>query len=106
MTLSKQNRFVYCEDCGCRLEMNGICKICGHEDNPLLTFMVPDVIDITQEAAEGLITHPEAQLTVGNVTETTDPAIVAGNVISSDPVKDTQLTKDATVDIVVSTGPV
>jgi len=36
MGLSQKGRYVYCADCGCRLEMNGICKICGHQDNPLL----------------------------------------------------------------------
>lgn len=34
MPLSKEGRYVYCIDCGCRLEMNGTCKICGHVDEP------------------------------------------------------------------------
>lgn len=106
MPQSKQGRYVGCADCGCRLEKDGVCQICAHEDIPPLPYMVPDVIDITQAAAETLITCAEAQLTVGDVTTDNDPGIAVGNVISSDPVKDTQLTIDDPVDLVVSLGPI
>lgn len=105
MGLSKKNRYVYCADCGCRLEMNGICKICGHADVPLLPGMVPNVTGLTQEAATALLTGPEAQLKVGTIEEANDAAIPAGSVISSDPAADTQLAIGASVNIVVSLGP-
>lgn len=105
MGLSKKDRYVYCADCGCRLEMNGVCKKCGHVDNPPLPGMVPDVTDFTQEAAESLLTHAEAQLTLGEVTTEYSETVGANLIISSDPVAGTQLKKKAKVNIVVSLGP-
>lgn len=105
MGLSKKNRYVYCYECGCRLEMNGVCKICGHIDVPLLPGMVPDVIGLSQAAAEALITGPEAQLTVGNVTTANHETIEAGKTISSDPIAGTQKPIGSSVDLVISDGP-
>ncbi len=48
---SKVGRYVYCADCGCRLEMNGVCKICGHVDSPLLPAMVPNLVGKTEAEA-------------------------------------------------------
>ena len=105
MGLSKKGRYVYCADCGCRLEMNGICKICGHQDNPLLPGIVPDVIGLSQEVACDLLTNPEAQLVEGNVTEENSETVAAGNVISSDPAAGTELAIGSPVALVISSGP-
>lgn len=105
MGLSKKGHYVYCADCGCRLEMNGTCKICGHADNPLLPGMVPDMLGVTQQTATKRLTHAEAQLILGTVTTENSETVLVGKVISSDPVAGTQLTKGAAVNIVVSLGP-
>ena len=106
MGLSKKDRYVYCADCGCRLEMNGICKICGHVDVPPLPGMVPDLHGQTQEAATALLTDPEAQLVLGNVTAEHSEIVPVDLVVGSDPAANTQLAIGASVDIVVSLGPV
>lgn len=105
MGLSKKGRYVHCADCGCRLEMNGVCKICGHVDNPLLPGMVPDITGKSQAEAAAMLKDPEAQLILGNVTTAHSETIAVDLVISSDPAADTQLTKGASVGIVVSLGP-
>lgn len=105
MSRSKKNRFVYCADCGCRLEMNGVCKICGHKDVPLLPGMVPELAGLTQEAATKLLKGPECQLTLGDVTTNYSETVPVDIIISSDPVKDTQLKKKAKVNIAISLGP-
>lgn len=105
MTLSKKDRYVYCYECGCSLEMNGVCKICGHKDVPLLPGMVPNVTGLTEEAADVLLINPEAQLVLGDVYEDNDENVPIDIIISSDPVAGTQLAKGASVDIVVSLGP-
>lgn len=104
-TLPIKDRFVYCHDCGCRLEINGVCTICGHTDNPLLPGMVPDVTGMTQAAATALLKDPECQLTLGDVTTENSDTVAAELVVSSDPVAGTQLKKRAKVNIVVSLGP-
>lgn len=105
MGLSKKGRYVYCADCGCRLEMNGVCKICGHEDIPLLPGMVPNIVGMTPEAAEAALTDPECQLKLGAVTTEYSTTIPANIIISSDPVEGTQKNKGNVVKIVVSLGP-
>lgn len=105
MGLSKKNRYVACLDCGCRLEMNGVCKICGHEDVPPLPGMVPNLTGLTQQAATALLTDPECQLTLGNVTTDHDDIIAANLIIDSEPAAGTQLTIGAAVNISVSLGP-
>lgn len=105
MALSKKCRFVYCADCGCRLEMDGICKICGHADNPLLPGIVPDVTGLLQLAAIQLLSGGEAQLSLGNTTTENSETVSVGLVISSSPVAGTQLAIGDPVDIVVSLGP-
>lgn len=85
--------------------MNGICKICGHKDVPLLPGMVPDVTGLTQEAATTLLTHAEAQLAIGGVTTENSDTVAVDLIISSDPVAGTQLKKKAKVNIMVSLGP-
>lgn len=105
MGLSKQGRYVYCADCGSRKEINGVCKICGHVDNPPLPGMVPDVTGLTDAAASALITHAEAQLVVGDVTTENSETVPVDKVISSNPAAGTQLAIGAPVAIVVSLGP-
>lgn len=103
--LSKKGRYVYCADCGCRLEMNGVCKICGHTDTPPLAGMVPDVIGMTLEAGTALITGPEAQLTLGTITTENTDTVVADLIIDTNPPAGTQLEIGTCVDIVISLGP-
>lgn len=105
MGLSKKNRYVACLDCGCRLEMNGVCKICGHTDEPRLPGMVPELIGLTQEQATAKLTDPECQLKLGNVTTENSETVAIDLIISSDPVAGTQKKKGTTVKIVVSLGP-
>lgn len=105
MGLSKKGRYVRCADCGCRLEMNGVCKICGHTDNPLLPGMVPDVTGKTQAEAKAMLTDPECQLNLGTVTTDNNDTVAVDLVISSDPVAGTQLKKKANVAVVISLGP-
>lgn len=102
---SKKNRYVRCTDCGCGLEMNGVCKICGHTDEPRLPGMVPDLVGSTQAQAGIKLIDPECQLCLGDVTEANDESVPIGGIISSDPVAGTELAKGAPVDIVVSIGP-
>jgi beta-lactam-binding protein with PASTA domain len=64
---------------------------------------VPDVIDVSQAAAESAITS--AGLVVGNVTTSNSDTIVAGNVISQNPAGGTSVGEGSTVDLVVSSGP-
>jgi eukaryotic-like serine/threonine-protein kinase len=64
---------------------------------------VPDVVDITQAEAEELL--DEAGLRVGRVTPEASEDIEPGNVISSDPVADTEVDRGSKVDLVVSSGP-
>lgn len=105
MGLSKKGRYVYCADCGCRLEMNGICKICGHADNPLLPGMVPELTGLTQNGASMALAGPECQLVLGDVTTENSDTVEVDKIISSDPVAGVQLKKKAKVHIVVSLGP-
>ena len=105
MPLSKKGRYVRCVDCGCRLEMNGVCKICGHTDEPLLPGMVPDLVGLTQAAASIKLIDPECQLRLGNVTEANDESIPVGAIISSDPAAGTELATGAPIAIVISLGP-
>lgn len=104
MGLSKKDRYVYCADCGCRLEMNGICKICGHADNPLLPGIVPDVTGLSSQAADTLFTDPEAQLVLGEVSTEYSEIVDADRIITTDPVAGTQLKKGDSVNIVISLG--
>jgi len=105
MTLSKKNRYVHCADCGCRLEMNGVCQICGHTDSPLLPGMVPNLVGKTVTEAAMLLIDPEAQLVLDNVTEENSETVPIDQVISSDPAAGTELAIGSPVDIVISTGP-
>jgi beta-lactam-binding protein with PASTA domain len=66
-------------------------------------FDVPNVVQRTLEAATGNIT--DAGLTVGAVTEEYSETVDAGKVISQFPAPDTQLRRDAAVNLVVSLGP-
>ncbi len=96
---------VYCSDCGCRLERNGICRICGHIDIPLLPGMVPDLASLSQQAATAILTGPECQLTLGNVTTANSATVAVDLIISSDPVTGTQLAIGDPVNVEVSLGP-
>ena len=64
---------------------------------------VPDVIDVPQDEAEALL--EDAGLEVGEVTPGASDEIDPGNVITSDPVADTEVDRGSSVDLVVSTGP-
>lgn len=105
MGLSKKDRYVYCYECGSRGEMNGVCKICGHRDVPLLAGMVPNLIGKTRPEAGALLAGPEAQLALESVTEENSETVAEGLVISSNPIADTQLVIGDSVNIVVSLGP-
>lgn len=105
MTLSKKGRFVYCADCGSRQEMNGVCRICGHIDNPALPGIVPTVVGNALSTAKGKITHAEAQLIIGNITEENSETVATGKVISTDPDAGTEVGIGSAVNIVVSLGP-
>lgn len=103
--LSKKGRFVYCADCGSRQEINGVCRICGHVDVPILPGIVPAVENLSQLEATLLLTGPEAQLKIGAITNAVDAVVLEGYVISSDPVGGTELPIGSTVDLVISDGP-
>lgn len=105
MGLSKKGRFVRCLECLSCKEMNGVCRICGHRDVPLLAGMVPDLIGLTQETASTRLTDPECQLVLVGVETENSETIEVGKVIASAPEADTQLTIGAPVAIVVSLGP-
>ncbi|MBA7618974.1 hypothetical protein ES703_26306 [subsurface metagenome] len=66
---------------------------------------VPELIGMSQAAAEAKLTSPEVQLIVGTVTEENDPVIPVGHVISSDPVAHTRLEAGDPVNLVISLGP-
>ncbi len=105
MGLSKKGRYVFCFDCGCRKEKNGVCEICGHTDEPLLPGMVPDLIGATQAEAGIKLIDPECQLILGGVTTANSETVAADLIISTDPVADTDLAPGSPVDIVISLGP-
>jgi len=65
--------------------------------------IVPDVVGLTQAAAEAAITA--ANLTVGNVTTENHASVPAGDVISQDPSSGTSVGEGSAVDLVVSDGP-
>ena len=64
---------------------------------------VPDVIGLTQAAAEAAITG--AGLSVGSVTTQPSDSVPAGNVIAQNPGGGASVTPGSSVDITVSTGP-
>ena len=105
MGLSKKGRWVSCLDCGSRGEKNGVCKICGHEDNPPLPGIIPTVAGNALSTAKSKITHAEAQLKVGTVTEENSETVAAGKVINTNPAESTEVGIGTAVDIVVSLGP-
>lgn len=105
MGLSKKNRFVRCIECLCCKEMNGVCQICGHVDNPTLPGIVPTVAGNALSTAKGKITHAEAQLIVGNVTEENSETVSAGKVINTNPAEGAEVGIGTAIDIVVSLGP-
>lgn len=65
---------------------------------------VPNVTGQTQASATAAIAG--AGLTLGTVTTSPSPTVVAGNVISSTPPSGTLVNSGSTVNLVVSTGPV
>ena len=64
---------------------------------------VPDVVNMTQAAAESAITS--AGLMVGTETNVCDNTIAAGNVINTTPSAGASVAPGTSVDFVVSTGP-
>ncbi len=67
------------------------------------TTAVPDLVDLTE--ADALAALEAADLLPGDVTEATSEAITAGNVVSSDPAADAEVTRGSEVDYVLSLGP-
>ena len=67
------------------------------------TVAVPDLVDVPEDEAITLL--GDAGLVPGARTEASDETIVAGNVISSDPVAAAEVAPDSAVAYVVSTGP-
>lgn len=105
MARNIKDQYVYCYDCGSRQEINGVCRICGHVDEPLLPGMVPDVVGLTQEAATAKLTHAECQLKLGNVATDNSETIPVDLIIRSVPIAGTQLAIGDSVEIEVSLGP-
>jgi RHS repeat-associated protein len=66
------------------------------------TVTVPDVVGLTQAAAEERIA--QAGLTIGSITQTSSGTVPAGNVISQTPAAGTSVYKDSAVGMVVSAG--
>ncbi len=66
------------------------------------TVAVPNVVGLTQTAASNAITT--AALSVGTVTQQSSTTVVAGSVISENPVAGTQVAPESAVNLVVSTG--
>ena len=64
---------------------------------------VPDVVDTAELTGEAAIIA--AGYTLGTQTAATDPVIIVGNIISTDPTAGTYLTAGSPVDYVVSLGP-
>ncbi len=67
------------------------------------TVAVPDLVDLPE--FEALAALDDAGLAAGDKTEANDATIVAGNVISSDPAADAEVSPGAAVDYVLSLGP-
>jgi len=65
--------------------------------------VVPDVVGLTQAAAENAITT--ASLAVGTVTQQSDNGVPSGNVISQTPISGTTVNQNTDVNLVISTGP-
>jgi serine/threonine-protein kinase len=68
------------------------------------TVVVPDVTGMTEEEARAAIA--DAELTVGNVSEKDDPSVDAGKVIESNPAAGTNLDRNASVNLIISSGEV
>lgn len=66
---------------------------------------VPNLLHMTQAAAEALLTSPEVQLILGTVTPVHHPTIAVDLIISTDPVAHTYLSAGDPVNITVSLGP-
>jgi beta-lactam-binding protein with PASTA domain len=66
------------------------------------TVTVPDVVGLSQVAAEGAITS--VGLTVGTVSTSTSATVPAGDVISQTPAGSTSVAAGSAVDLVVSVG--
>ena len=64
---------------------------------------VPNVVNLTQAAAEAVITN--AELTVGTVETEYSDTVAAGNVISQDPLAGTSAPRGSAINLTVSIGP-
>jgi hypothetical protein len=71
--------------------------------NAAATVSVPNVVGLTQTAAQTAITG--ATLTVGAVTTASSTTVASGRVISQNPTGGTSVTTGSAVSLVVSTGP-
>ncbi|HPO16262.1 MAG TPA: PASTA domain-containing protein, partial [Candidatus Hydrogenedentes bacterium] len=71
---------------------------------PRTTVIVPNVVGMTQSAAQNAITG--AQLTVGTVTEQYSEAVVLGQVISQNPEAGIEVFIGTSINLVISLGPI
>ncbi len=67
------------------------------------TATVPDVVGLSQAAAENVITN--AGLLVGDLTEAYSETVTAGDVVSQDPAGGASAENDSLVDLAISQGP-
>ena len=67
------------------------------------TVAVPDILDLPE--AEAMKALADAGLSAGLRTTASDPTIVAGNVVSSNPVAATEVAPGSAISYVVSSGP-
>ena len=65
--------------------------------------IVPDVVGLSQTDAEAALL--DEVLAVGTITEELSETVALGDVISQDPVADTEVARDSAVNLVVSLGP-
>ncbi|MCX5757590.1 MAG: PASTA domain-containing protein, partial [Candidatus Hydrogenedentes bacterium] len=84
-------------------DFTNIWDITEGKTYPCLRIGIPDVVGMTQSAAQAAITN--AGLTVGTVTQQPSATVPEGEVISQSPVAETQVASGSAVDLVVSSGP-
>jgi len=81
-------------------EINALTFPGDGTDFPIVT--VPDVVGLAQATAEADIVA--ASLTVGTITQAASDTVPAGDVISQEPVADTEVQQNSMVNLIVSTG--
>jgi len=61
MDLNKKGRYVYCSNCGCRLKMNGVCKICGDGKSQPKKSKAADIVDKIKKTKAKEKAEPETK---------------------------------------------